>query len=130
MKTMLAAAALVGGVALAVQAAPAQARTIKIGLSMLTQDAPCYAALQATVLAEAKALGATVITADANGDMLKQISGVEDMLSQNIDVLVMDPKNAKGLVGGSKEAAAAHVPVIIAPRNPPGARDTPHRIPR
>ena len=111
MKTMLAVAALAGGVALA--AAPAQARTIKIGLSMLTQDAPYYAALQAAVLKEAKVLGAQVVTADANGDMLKQISGVEDMLSQNIDVLVMDPKDAKGLVGVTREAASAHVPVII-----------------
>jgi ribose transport system substrate-binding protein len=113
MKKILAAATLAGGVALGVAAPPAQARTIKIGLSMLTQNAPYYAALQAAVQKEAKALGATVVTADANNEMLKQISDVEDMLSQNIDVLVMDPKDAKGLVGVTKEAAAAHVPVII-----------------
>ncbi len=113
MKKILAAATLAGGVALGVAAPPAQARTIKIGLSMLTQNAPYYAALQAAVQKEAKALGATVVTADANNEMLKQISDVEDMLSQNIDVLVMDPKDAKGLVGVTKEAATAHVPVII-----------------
>ena len=113
MKTILAAAALAGGVALAAAAPSAQAKTIKIGLSMLTQNAPYYAALQAAVQKEAKVLGADVVTADANNDMLKQISDVEDMLSQNIDVLVMDPKDAKGLVGVTKEAAAAHIPVII-----------------
>ena len=107
MRTILAAAALTGVAALAT--VPAQAKTITIGLSMLTQDAPYYAALQAAVLKEAKVLGATVVTADANGDMLKQISGVEDMLSQNIDVLIMDPKDAKGVVGVTKDAARAHV---------------------
>jgi len=114
MKTVFAAATLAGGLALAAVAPPgAQAKTIKIGLSMLTQNAPYYAALQAAVQKEGQALGATVVSADANNDMLKQISDVEDMLSQNIDVLVMDPKDAKGLVGVTKEAAAAHVPVII-----------------
>ena len=116
MRTILAAATLAGGVVLAApaaQALTAQTKTIKIGLSMLTQNAPYYAALQAAVLKEAKAMGAQVVTADANNQMLKQISDVEDMLSQNIDVLVMDPKDAKGLVGATKEAAADHVPVII-----------------
>ncbi|MBE7211138.1 MAG: substrate-binding domain-containing protein, partial [Gluconacetobacter diazotrophicus] len=112
MRTILAAATLLGGVALA-QAAPADAKTVKIGLSMLTQTAPYYVALQDAVQKQAKALGATVVTADANGDMLKQISDVEDMLSQKIDVLVMDPKDAKGLVGVTREAAKDHVPVII-----------------
>jgi ribose transport system substrate-binding protein len=113
MNKLLAAAALAGSVALGAAAPAAQAKTIKIGLSMLTQNAPYYAALQAAVQKEAKALGAVVVTADANNQMLKQISDVEDMLSQNIDVLIMDPKDAKGLVGVTKDAAAAHVPVII-----------------
>ena len=112
MKTILSAAVLAGGMALA--AAPgADAKTIKIGLSMLTQNAPYYAALQVAVLKEAKVMGAQVVTADANNDLLKQISDVGDMLSQNIDVLIMDPKDAKGLVGVTRDAAAAHVPVII-----------------
>ncbi len=112
MKKILAAAALVGSVALA-SASPAAAKTIKIGISMLTQNAPYYAALQSAIEKQAKALGATTVAADAKNDLLKQISDVEDMLSQDIDILIMDPKDAKGLVGVTKEAAAAHIPVII-----------------
>jgi hypothetical protein len=37
-------------------------------------------------------LGAKVVTADANNAMLKHISDVEDMLSQNIGVLIMYPR--------------------------------------
>jgi len=111
MKKLLAATALVSGMAFGPMAA--EAAGIKIGISMRTQDAPYYAALQAAVEKEAKALGATTIAADANNDMLKQISDVEDMLSQNINVLVMDPRDAKGLVGVTKEAASQHIPVII-----------------
>jgi len=111
MKKLLAATVLVSGMAFGPMAA--EAAGIKIGISMRTQDAPYYAALQAAVEKEAKALGATTIAADANNDMLKQISDVEDMLSQNINVLVMDPRDAKGLVGVTKEAASQHIPVII-----------------
>ncbi len=110
MKKILAAATLFASVALA---SPADAKTIKIGISMLTQNAPYYAALQSAIEKEAKTLGATTVAADAKNDLLKQISDVEDMLSQNIDILIMDPKDAKGLVGVTKEAAAAHIPVII-----------------
>lgn len=93
--------------------ASAADKPVKIGISMRTLSAPYYGALQAAVEKEAKAQGATTIAVDANNDMVKQISDVEDMLSQNIDVLVMDPRDAKGLVGVIKEAAAAKIPVII-----------------
>ncbi len=112
MKAMFAVATLAGGLGLAF-APPADAKTIKIGISMLTQNAPYYAALQSAIEKEAKALGATTVAADANNDLVKQIADVEDMVSQNIDILIMDPKDAKGLVGATRDAAKAHIPVII-----------------
>ncbi len=113
-KNLFVTAALATGVALAgTTAASAQNKPVKVGISMRTQNAPYYAALLAAVEKQAKALGLQTVSADANDDMLKQISDVEDMLSQNIDVLVMNPRDAKGLVGVTKEAAAAHIPVII-----------------
>jgi ribose transport system substrate-binding protein len=111
---ILAAAALAGGLALAgAPSASAADKPVKIGISMRTLSAPYYGALQQAVEKEAKAQGAQTVAVDANNDMVKQISDVEDMLSQNIDVLVMDPRDAKGLVGVTKEAAAAKIPVII-----------------
>ncbi len=111
---ILATAALAGGLALAaVPNASAADKPVKIGISMRTLSAPYYGALQQAVEKEAKAQGAQTVAVDANNDMVKQISDVEDMLSQNIDVLVMDPRDAKGLVGVTKEAAAAKIPVII-----------------
>ncbi len=111
---LLATAALAGGLALAATPATSAAdKPVKIGVSMRTLSAPYYGALQQAVEKEAKAQGAQTVAVDANNDMVKQISDVEDMLSQNIDVLVMDPRDAKGLVGVTKEAAAAKIPVII-----------------
>ncbi|MGI4797072.1 MAG: substrate-binding domain-containing protein, partial [Janthinobacterium lividum] len=75
MKAMFAAATLVGSLGLAFSP-PADAKTIKIGISMLTQNAPYYAALQSAIEKEAKALGATTIAADANNDLVKQIADV------------------------------------------------------
>ena len=112
--SILATAALAGSLALAgAPSASAADKPVKIGISMRTLSAPYYGALQQAVEKEAKAQGAQTVAVDAGNDMVKQISDVEDMLSQNIDVLVMDPRDAKGLVGVTKEAAAAKIPVII-----------------
>ena len=111
--TIFATAALAGGLAFAAPGASAADKPVKIGISMRTLSAPYYGALQQAVEKEAKAQGAQTVAVDAGNDMVKQISDVEDMLSQNIDVLVMDPRDAKGLVGVTKEAAAAKIPVII-----------------
>ena len=68
MRTIQAAVTLTGSAALA--AAAAAAKTIKNGLSMLTQNAPYFPVLQAAVLKVAKSLGATVVKVDANNAIL------------------------------------------------------------
>src|SRR5258707_12308213 len=80
---------------------------------MKTLNAPYFAAQGKAAEEEAKKLGATVISADSQDDMMKQIADVEDMLAKGIDGLILNPKDAKGLVPVTKECAKAGVPVVI-----------------
>lgn len=96
-------------------AGPAKAaKDITIGLSMYTLEAPYFAAQSNAVKRKAAALGVKrVIATEAHDDMNKQLADVEDLLSKNIDVLILNPKDPNGLVPATKAATRAGVPVII-----------------
>ncbi len=90
------------------------ARDLTIGLSMYTLDAPYFAAQSNAVKRKAAAMGVKrVIATEAHDDMNKQLADVEDLLSKNIDVLILNPKDPDGLVPATKMATRAGVPVII-----------------
>jgi ribose transport system substrate-binding protein len=55
----------------------------------------------------------TVFSTNAQDDMVKQIADVEDMLARDIDLLILNPKDPKGLIPATKAATRAGVPVII-----------------
>lgn len=80
---------------------------------MYTLGAPYFAAQANAAKRKAEQLGAKVISTDAQDDMVKQLADVEDLLSQRIDVLILNPKDPKGLIPATKAAAEAGVPVII-----------------
>jgi ribose transport system substrate-binding protein len=90
------------------------AKDLTIGLSMYTLDAPYFAAQMGAVKRKAAAMGVKrVIATEAHDDMNKQLADVEDLLSKNIDVLILNPKDPDGLVPATKAATRAGVPVII-----------------
>jgi ribose transport system substrate-binding protein len=86
---------------------------VKVGLSMYTLGAPYFAA-QAQSVADAVAeYGMTLISVDAGNDLNKQLADVEDLLAQDIDVLIFNPKDPLGAVPATKMATEAGVPVFI-----------------
>lgn len=86
---------------------------IKIGFSIKNQNAPYFVAMMNAAKNYAKELGVQLVTADAQGNMTKQISDVNDMLVQGIDLLLLDPADPDGLVPATKSASAKGVPVVI-----------------
>jgi ribose transport system substrate-binding protein len=88
-------------------------KKLKIGVSMYTLDAPYFAAQMESAKAEIERLGAKCITTNAQGNMTKQISDVEDLLAQHIDLLLLNPLDPKGLVAVTKQATKDKVPIII-----------------
>jgi ribose transport system substrate-binding protein len=114
MKRFLAAAAITVGILAvnsAVQAAPAD-KPLKIGFSNRTLNGAFFNGLTEYMKISAKAAGYDIITTDATGDMNKQISDVEDMLSQGIDILVLNPQDPAAGINIAKKAAAKGIPVI------------------
>jgi ribose transport system substrate-binding protein len=86
---------------------------ITIGLSMYTLGAPYFAAQAASVEAAAKEYGMKLISVEAGNDLNKQLSDVEDMIAQGIDVLILNPKDPLGAVPATKMATEAGIPVFI-----------------
>ena len=92
--------------------APAEAAGCKVGIAMYTLSAPYFAAQQVAAEKKAKELGCEVVSSDGQNDMLKQISDVEDMVSKGINVLILNPRDPKGLIPAANAATAAGVKVI------------------
>lgn len=86
---------------------------LKIGWSAYTTAVPYHAAQVEAAKMKSEELGFELIATVAEGSMVKQISNVEDLLAQGIDLLVLNPKDPKGLVPATKSATRAGVPVII-----------------
>ncbi|WP_246849487.1 substrate-binding domain-containing protein [Rubellimicrobium arenae] len=107
MKTLagVAAAALMAGTA-------AHAQDCVLGISMYTLGAPYFAAQEATARATAEAAGCQVRSADGQNDMVKQIADIEDMVASGINVLIVNPRDAQGLIPAVNAASAAGVHVV------------------
>jgi len=88
-------------------------KDIKIGVSMYTLNNPYFIAQARAAENKAKQLGMKCFVTDARDDMVTQLGNVEDLLAQGIDLLILNPKDPKGLVPATKMATKAGVPVII-----------------
>ena len=88
-------------------------KKIKVGVSIHTLEAPYFVAEIEAIKKKAAESGIEVVSADGAGDMTKQISDIEELLAQKIDLLIIDPKDPKGLVPSTKLATDANVPVVI-----------------
>src|SRR5690606_13409959 len=72
----------------------------------------------------AASLGATVIVTDAGHDVAKQISDVEDMLQQGIDILLLNPTDSAGVEAAVQAAKAQGVIVVAVDASANGPVDT------
>ena len=100
---------------LASVSAPAGQKAIKdirIGLSMKQQTSPYFTAQIEIAKDRAKEMGFTLIALDAQGNLEKQISDVDDLLAQNIDILLINAIDPEAIVPATKAATRAGVPVI------------------
>lgn len=67
--------------------------------------------------ATADEVGATLIATDAGADIAKQASDIEDMVSQQVDYLVVAPQEEDGLQAALQSAMEAGIPVILVDRS-------------
>lgn len=85
----------------------------KIGYCTPSLNAPYYQALLASIKSSTEKNGMTFLSADGQNDINKQVAAVEDLITKGIDVLLLNPKDPDALVGVTKMAAKAGIPVFI-----------------
>lgn len=116
---------LMATAALALMAAPALAQEkMKIGMTFQELNNPYFVSMQEALKEAAASIGADVVVTDAGHDVAKQISDVEDMLQQKIDILLLNPTDSAGIEAAVHAAKAAGVIVVAVDANANGPVDT------
>ncbi len=115
--------ALLGTLATTMIAAGAQAAPIKIGMTFQELNNPYFVTMQKALRQAAGSIGATVVVTDAHHDVSKQISDVEDMLQQHINILLVNPTDSTGIQSAVTAAHNAGVIVVAVDANASGPVD-------
>ena len=84
----------------------------KFGYTCMDGTNPFFVTIQDKIKELVEANGDELIVTDPGNDVTKQISQVEDMLSQNLDGLFMNPVDAQGIIPALDLAKDAGVPMV------------------
>ena len=87
-----------------------------VGLSVSTQNNPFFVTLVEGAKAAAKKAGVDLIVVDAGDDATKQVSDIEDLVSKNVSVLIINPVDSDAVTGAVQVAVNAGVKVISVDR--------------
>lgn len=87
-----------------------------IGFAAQQSDHPWTIALNNSIKDEAEARGHKFVSTDAQGSTAKQVSDVQSLIAQDVDVIVISPREEKPLAEVTLEARDAGIPVVIVDR--------------
>ena len=91
-----------------------------VAFSQMEMNNAWRVAETASIQDEAEARGAKLIYTDANGDTAKQVSDVEDIVSQGPDVIMIAPREYDGIAPALDAAKEAGIPVLLIDREAAG----------
>nr|WP_299241684.1 ribose ABC transporter substrate-binding protein RbsB [uncultured Halomonas sp.] len=114
MKKLLLASAVAAGLGIGTTGT---AMADKIALVISTLNNPFFVTLQEGAQQKAEELGHELIVLDSGNDAARELSNVEDALSRNIDLLMMNPTDSDAAASGVRTANARNVPVITLDRS-------------
>ncbi|MFL5693392.1 MAG: ABC transporter substrate-binding protein [Ktedonobacteraceae bacterium] len=89
----------------------------KVGFSQNASNNPWRLAETASIKAQAQKRGDTLVYADAANSGDKQVSDVQSMIAQKVDVILLAPITEKALVPAVLQARTACIPVILIDRD-------------
>lgn len=87
-----------------------------IGLSVSTLNNPFFVSLADGAKAAAKEAGVELIVVDAGDDAAKQTNDIEDLISKNVSVLVVNPVDSDAVAPAVEDAIASGVKVVSVDR--------------
>jgi ribose transport system substrate-binding protein len=85
-----------------------------IGVTLLTRAHQFYKDMEEALLASAKQHGFKVNVVTGEWDIGRQISQIEDFVTQRVDAIIVCPVDSRGIGKGIKAANAAGIPVFTA----------------
>ncbi|MBV9245416.1 MAG: ABC transporter substrate-binding protein [Methylobacteriaceae bacterium] len=91
--------------------------TYKVGFAQTESNNPWRLAETASMQDEAKKLGYQLVYTDAASSAAKQVSDVNSMIAQGVDVIFLPPREDKPLVPAILNAKKAGIPVILIDRD-------------
>lgn len=88
------------------------AEPLKVGVSLLNKQHVFYNNIEAAMVEKSKELNIDLIVQDASGDSNKQLSQVQDFITQKVDAIVLCPTNSAGSKSMVELASAENIPVF------------------
>lgn len=89
---------------------------IRVGFSQMSNSAPWRIAESDSIKEEAKKRGYDLVFTNAEGQTAKQVSDVEDLIAQQVDYILLAPREYNGLTPALQSAKEAGIPVILIDR--------------
>jgi len=90
----------------------------KVGVSMAYFDDLFLTNLRAAMTAQAKETGVKLQYEDAQGDIGKQLSQIQNFVAQKVDAMVVNPVDSSATPKMTKLATAAGIPLVYVNREP------------
>lgn len=97
-----------------------------IGLAISTLNNPFFVDLEAGAKAKAAELGATLVTLDSQDDSATEMSNVEDLINQGVDLILINPTDSDAVKSAVEAANKAGIPVITLDRSANGGEVVSH----
>ncbi len=91
--------------------------TYKVGFAQTESNNPWRIAQTNSMKAEAEKLGHQLVYTDAAGSAAKQVSDVNSMIAQGVDLIFLAPREEKPLIPAVMAAKKAGIPVILLDRS-------------
>lgn len=92
----------------------------KVGFSISTLNNPFFVSMADGAKSKAEELGVDLTVVDAGNDPAKQTTDIEDLVSKNIKVLIVNPVDSASVAPTIKDAMAAGIKVIAVDRSVEG----------
>lgn len=96
---------------------PAAEEGATIGLVLSTLNNPFFVDLRDGAQAKADELGATLVVFDSQDDSATEMSNVEDLITQGVDLIMINPTDSDAVGNAVAAANAAGIPVVTLDRS-------------
>lgn len=96
---------------------------LKVGIAFQQMNNPYFVVMEEAFVNAAESIGAESMVTDAHHDVAKQVSDIEDMIQNGIDILIINPTDTAGVESAVRTAKDNGVVVVAVDADAAGPRD-------